>query len=483
MLLAVEQLRRRVPGGIGAYARGLLGGLAVRRDGGRRGRGGAPGQPGAPGGTADPLAAFGRPLHTSRLPGRLLTRAWDHGLTRAPAGFDVVHSVSLASPQLRRSSPERLVVTVHDVAWRRHPEATTRRGRALARSRLAPGQSSEAALVVPSRLVAADLAAMGVAEEPDHRGAERRRSPARARCRGRRRASPEGWASSGSSSSPWARSSLARTWTGWCGPSRGCAARSPGPWPLVIVGPAGWGPEPADPRAADHVVFTGPVPDVVLSELYRRARAFAYVPLTEGYGLPPLEAMLVGVPTVVSDEVPSVRDLGAAGPAPARIVDPLDVDDIAGGLAAVLTDDGLRAELASRGAALRVAAHLARAPPAPTSTVAVVAVMVEQLDLSLDVSAVPVAAGRRRLLHHGAGPRPRRARRRRADPRGPPRRRARAGAAWPVAPRCAARCPPRGRAGWPSSSSGSVPCCVPSGSRCTTVRTTPCPPGRRCRVR
>ena len=38
----------------------------------------------APGGAADPLAAFGRPLHTSRLPSRLLTRAWDHGLTRAP---------------------------------------------------------------------------------------------------------------------------------------------------------------------------------------------------------------------------------------------------------------------------------------------------------------------------------------------------------------------------------------------------------------
>jgi len=125
----------------------------------------------------------------------------------------------------------------------------------------------------------------------------------------------------------------------------------PGPWPLVIVGPAGWGPEPPVPRADDHVVFTGPVPDIVLSDMYRRARAFAYVPLTEGYGLPPLEAMLVGIPTVVSDEVPSVRDLGAVGPAPARIVDPLDIDDIAGGLADILTDDVLRAELGSRGAA------------------------------------------------------------------------------------------------------------------------------------
>ena len=65
--------------------------------------------------------------------------------------------------------------------------------------------------------------------------------------------------------------------------------------------------------AADGVVFTGAVPDPVLAALYRRARAFAYVPLTEGYGLPPLEAMRVGTPVVVSDEVPSVHDLGRAG--------------------------------------------------------------------------------------------------------------------------------------------------------------------------
>jgi glycosyltransferase involved in cell wall biosynthesis len=54
---------------------------------------------------------------------------------------------------------------------------------------------------------------------------------------------------------------------------------------------------------------------------------------------------------VVSNEVPSVHDLGAPDPAPARVVDPLDVDDIARGLAAVLTDAGLRAELALQGTA------------------------------------------------------------------------------------------------------------------------------------
>jgi hypothetical protein len=46
-----------------------------------------------------------------------------------------------------------------------------------------------------------------------------------------------------------------------------------------------------------------------------------------------------------------VHDLGATEPAPARLVDPLDVDDIADGLSAVLIDDRLRADLARRGAA------------------------------------------------------------------------------------------------------------------------------------
>jgi glycosyltransferase involved in cell wall biosynthesis len=89
----------------------------------------------------------------------------------------------------------------------------------------------------------------------------------------------------------------------------------------------------------------------VLSGLYRRARAFAYVPLTEGYGLPPLEAMRSGIPTVAASEVPSVHDLDQPLPPPARIVDPLDIDDIAAGLAAVLTDDAVRADLAVRGEA------------------------------------------------------------------------------------------------------------------------------------
>ena len=308
----------------------------------------------APGGLAehepDPLAAFGRPTITSRLPGRLLTVAWDHGLTRAPAGFDVVHSVSLASPRLRRSSAARLVVTVHDVAWRRHPDATTRRGLRWHEAALARAGASEASLVVPSRLVAADLMAAGIAANrvtvvpsgADHLPAP---DPVAADALLRSAGVAGEFLLTVGTLEP--RKNLDRLVRAF-GRMRGSL---PGPWSLVIVGPDGWGPEPAEPLPADHVVFTGSVPDPVLAALYRRARAFAYVPLTEGYGLPPLEAMRAGLPTVVSDEVPSVHDLGATEPAPARVVDPLDIDDIAGGLVAVLTDDALRADLVRRGVA------------------------------------------------------------------------------------------------------------------------------------
>jgi glycosyltransferase involved in cell wall biosynthesis len=256
----------------------------------------------------------------------------------------------VASPRLRDASAERLIVTVHDVAWRRHPEATTRRGARWHEAALGRADGAGAALVVPSRLVAADLVASGIADSritvvPS--GADHLPPPDVGATESllRRVGVADPFLLTVSTLEP--RKNVARLVRAFA-EVRGSL---PGPWPLVIVGPPGWGPELEQPEAADHVVFTGPVPDVVLAGLYQRARAFAYVPLTEGYGFPPLEAMRVGVPTVVSDEVPSVHDLGAPDPAPARIVDPLDVGGMAAALVAVLTDDAVRADLSRRGAA------------------------------------------------------------------------------------------------------------------------------------
>ena len=360
VLLAVEQLRRAVPGGIGAYARGLLGGIAQCAQEGDEvditllaSR--------APGGV-DPLTAFARPLVLSRLPGPLLTRGWDRGVLRAPAGFEVVHSVSSAMPPVRARAHVASVVTVHDMAWRRHPETATPRGAKWHEMALRRARDSGAALVVTSKLVAADLISDGVDADritivhggSDHLVPE---DPVQSEALLAQLGVRGEFLLTVSTLEP--RKNVDRLLQAYA------RARTtlPEPWPLVIVGPTGWGTVLSGPADRAGVVFAGAVTDAALSGLYRRARAFVYVPLTEGYGLPPLEAMRSGAPAVIAHEVPSVVDLDEPGPPPALIVDPLDVDAIAHALTIVMTDEEVRADLVARGEAharsriWRTAAH------------------------------------------------------------------------------------------------------------------------------
>jgi glycosyltransferase involved in cell wall biosynthesis len=348
VVVAAEQLRRRVPGGIGVYARGLLGALT--------GHGGdvevallASRAAGADAG-ADPLARYGNRVLTSKLPGPVLTRLWDRGLVRAPTGFDVVHSVSLAAPALPRRGEGVLVVTCHDLAWRRYPHATTGRGLRWHERALRRARDAGAAFVVPSRLVAADLQADGV--DPGRitlvrGGADHLVPPDEdATASLLERLGVEGaYLLSVGTLEP--RKNIDRLVQAYDAAGDALGALPP----LVIVGPPGWGPNPERPSLHPGVAFAGAVPDGQLTGLYRRCLAFVYVPLTEGYGFPPLEAMRSGAPTVVSGEVPSVHDLGDEGLSPARLVNPLDVDDIARGLCDVIADDALRSDLAARGRA------------------------------------------------------------------------------------------------------------------------------------
>jgi alpha-1,3-rhamnosyl/mannosyltransferase len=106
----------------------------------------------------------------------------------------------------------------------------------------------------------------------------------------------------------------------------------------VLVGPSGWG-ERVKPETG--VVLTGLVTPSELSALFAMARLLAYVPLVEGFGLPPVEAMAFGTP-VVASPLPSTA--GAAFE-----VDPLDTDAIAAGLLAVATDERDRTRLRQLG--------------------------------------------------------------------------------------------------------------------------------------
>jgi glycosyltransferase involved in cell wall biosynthesis len=88
------------------------------------------------------------------------------------------------------------------------------------------------------------------------------------------------------------------------------------------------------------------VADEWLPAVYRAASVFAFPSLAEGYGLPVLEAMAVGVPVVASD-IPALAEVAGSA---AILVPPRDVDGWAAALAAILADAAMAARLSGAGA-------------------------------------------------------------------------------------------------------------------------------------
>jgi glycosyltransferase involved in cell wall biosynthesis len=353
VLLVVQQLRRPVSGGIGTYARGLV--LGLSRVGAEEVTLYAGRSPSGP----DPLLGLGPPLRCSPLPAPALSRAWRAGVSDVPGGFAVVHATSLDVPPARRS---RLAVTVHDLAWRAVPEAFPRRGRRWHDVAFARAMRRADALVVPSATVAESVTAAGASQaavEVIPHGSDHLPAPDDADAA----AVLERLGVTGSfllcvgTLEP--RKNLERLLSAY---ARARTAMEE-PLPLVVVGPAGWGPSAtlverseaagggvvgASAIPFDGVRLAGAVPDATLAALYRSALSLVYVPLLEGFGLPALEAMAAGTP-VVASPMPST---GTA----ALEVDPKDVGSIAEALVEVVADSSLRASLVAAGSA-HAAAH------------------------------------------------------------------------------------------------------------------------------
>jgi len=95
------------------------------------------------------------------------------------------------------------------------------------------------------------------------------------------------------------------------------------------------------------VIFYGFAEEPELAELYRRARAYVFPSLLEGFGLPPLEAMRYGTPVAAAGSSCLPEILGDA----AIYFDPEDVDDMARAMRRVYDDERLRTELADLGKA------------------------------------------------------------------------------------------------------------------------------------
>jgi len=119
---------------------------------------------------------------------------------------------------------------------------------------------------------------------------------------------------------------------------------------LVLVGGKGWLYEDLFEEVEalglqEAVSFAGYVRSEELPFWYNAATALAYPSLYEGFGMPVTEAQACGTPVLTSN-TSSLPE--AAGDA-ALLVDPDDVEAIAGGLSRILRDDALREGLAARG--------------------------------------------------------------------------------------------------------------------------------------
>ncbi|MBI4433575.1 glycosyltransferase family 4 protein [Candidatus Uhrbacteria bacterium] len=119
---------------------------------------------------------------------------------------------------------------------------------------------------------------------------------------------------------------------------------------LVIAGIAGSATRAlrriiAHSPVRNRIHCIGPIPESEKHALYAHAECFVYPSIWEGFGIPPLEAMMAGTPVVSSTGGALPEILGDA----ALLVDPLDPGAIARAIIRACTNPTLRSTLITRG--------------------------------------------------------------------------------------------------------------------------------------
>ncbi len=98
-------------------------------------------------------------------------------------------------------------------------------------------------------------------------------------------------------------------------------------------------------KSVKNVIFTDFVSDGQLRWLYEHTSAYIFPSLSEGFGLPGLEAMVAGAPVVSSNAtcLPEVYKDGA------EYFDPYSIEDMASAIHKVISDDKLSKQLIRQG--------------------------------------------------------------------------------------------------------------------------------------
>ncbi len=286
---------------------------------------------------------------TASRPGRLAAEvAW---LPRQLAGVDVVHHGGGTVPP---RSPEPIVLTVHDLQYRRYPHYFSPARRRYLAWALPRSVARAAVVAVPSEFVAATVTAAFGAGPPvvvvphgvdPPAPAPAREAELRARYGlGDRRVLVYPAITHPHKGHRFLLDVLARAWT------------HPD---LVLVLLGGEGAAEAEVRRAvaaaglgARVVRPGRVPAADRDGLVALAEALVFPSEYEGFGAPVLEAMALGTPVVCSDRAALPEVAGDAA-----VVRPLELDAWAGALDAVAADrDGLVARGRARATRFSAAA-------------------------------------------------------------------------------------------------------------------------------
>ncbi|MET4575240.1 glycosyltransferase family 4 protein [Ottowia thiooxydans] len=121
-------------------------------------------------------------------------------------------------------------------------------------------------------------------------------------------------------------------------------------WPLVLVGDTGWRSDQTHERirraeAAGWLRYLKFLPQGDLPYIYAGTRLFIYPSIYEGFGLPIAEAMSSGVP-VITSKVSSMPEVAGGA---ARLIDPLDVDELHQAILESLQDEDWRHQAIAAG--------------------------------------------------------------------------------------------------------------------------------------
>lgn len=242
-----------------------------------------------------PVAANWAPRFTAIVPmpqRRGHTQRWEQAILPFVAREGVLASFANLAPALHA----RKLTMVHDAQFRLSPDSYPAKLRWGYRLLVPPGARSSRIVLTVSDYARDSLATFGIAPQAAirviHNGADHiLETPADDRVLDRHGLVPRGYALIFGSTARY--KNVAVAFAAFARPDLAGM-------PLVVVGSSRAALEAARLAVPPGAVFVGGVDDAALRALYTHAHCLVYPSRTEGFGLPPVEAMLCGCPVVAA---------------------------------------------------------------------------------------------------------------------------------------------------------------------------------------